>query len=90
MGETYSVLQTAATWMGMFTDVQHLITCGIDPGGGYHPMFENKYLGERAKQDCVWNDDNAKVTHDKFHAIARKYNYSIHRMNDDGATEQLV
>ena len=53
-------------------------------------LFENKYLGERAKQDCVWNDDNAKVTHDKFHAIARKYNYSIHRMNDDGATEQLV
>jgi hypothetical protein len=90
MGETYSVLQTAATWLGMFTDIQNLITCGIDPEGGYHPMFEYKYLGERAKQSSVWTPEMAKVTETKFHNIARQYNYSVHRMTDDGNVEVLV
>ena len=89
MGETYSVLQTAATWLGM-NGVRHLITCGIDPIGGYHPMFEHKYLGERAKQKSVWTPEMAKETEKRFHNIAMKYNYNIHRMEDDGSLKQVL
>jgi hypothetical protein len=87
MGETYSVLQTAATWLGM-NGVTELITCGIDPEGGYHPMFEHKYLGERRNQKSVWTPEMAKVTEDKFHNIARQYNYTVYRLMDDGTTLQ--
>ena len=48
-----------------FNGVKHLITCGIDPEGGYHPMFEHKYLGERAKQKSVWTPEMAKETEKK-------------------------
>lgn len=89
MGETYSVLQTAATWLGM-NGISNLITCGIDPEGGYHPMFEYKYLGERSKQASVWTPQMAEETSRRFHDIARKYNYNIHRLMDDGTTKQIV
>ena len=87
MGETYSVLQTAATWLGM-NGVTELVTCGIDPEGGYHPMFEHKYLGERHNQKSVWTPEMAKVTEDKFHNIARQYNYTVYRLMDDGTALQ--
>jgi hypothetical protein len=87
MGETYSVLQTAATWLGM-SGVTELVTCGIDPEGGYHPMFEHKYLGERRNQKSVWTPEMAKVTEDKFHNIARQYNYTVYRLMDDGTALQ--
>ena len=81
MGPTYSILQTAATWLGI-KGVDHLITCGIDPEGGYHPMFKHK--------TSVWTPETAKVTETKFHNIARHYNYSVHRMNNDGTTTQQL
>lgn len=89
MGETYSVLQTAATWLGM-NGIQQLITCGIDPEGGYHPMFEFKYLGERATQKSVWTPEMAKETERRFHDIAVRYQYNIHRLMEDGSTNQIV
>jgi hypothetical protein len=81
MGPTYSILQTAATWLGI-KGVDHLITCGIDPEGGYHPMFKHK--------TSAWTPETAKVTETKFHNIARHYNYSVHRMNNDGTTTQQL
>ena len=89
MGETYSVLQTAATWLGI-NGVTDLLTCGIDPQGGYHPMFEHKYLGERRDQKSVWTPEAAKETERRFHNIARQYNYRIHRLMDDGSTIQII
>ena len=89
MGETYSVLQTAATWLGI-NGVTELITCGIDPEGGYHPMFEYRYLGERSNQKSVWTPEMAKVTENKFHNIARHYNYSIYRLTEDGTAVQTL
>jgi len=83
MGETYSVLQTAATWLGM-NGTKELITCGIDPEGGYHPMFEYKYLGARSTQRSVWTTEMTKETHKRFHSIAAKYGYTIFKLNDDG------
>jgi hypothetical protein len=87
MGETYSVLQTAATWLGM-QGISDLITCGIDPEGGYHPMFEYKYLGERRTQKSVWTPESAKETERRLHSIASQYGYGVHRLNDDGTTTQ--
>lgn len=89
MGETYSVLQTAATWLGM-NGAKEVITCGIDPEGGYHPMFEYKYLGERSTQKSVWTPEMAKVTEDKFHTIAKHYHYNIYRLRDDGTAIQIL
>lgn len=89
MGETYSVLQTAATWLGM-NGATDIITCGIDPEGGYHPMFEHKYLGERRSQKSVWTPEMARVTEEKFHNIAKQYGYGVHRLMDDGTTIRLV
>ena len=89
MGETYSVLQTAATWLGM-NGVSKLITCGIDPEGGYHPMFEYKYLGERKTQKSVWTPHMANETQRRFREIANKYQYSIYRLEDDGMITQCA
>lgn len=89
MGETYSVLQTAATWLGI-NGVTELITCGIDPSGGYHPMFEHKYLGARRSQKSVWTPEMAKVTEDKFHIIARQHNYAVYRLMDDGTALHII
>jgi hypothetical protein len=89
MGQTYSVLQTAATWLGI-NGVENIITCGIDPEGGYHPMFEYKYLGERSTQKSVWTSEMAKETEQKFHNIAKQYNYNIHRLLDDGTIIQSL
>lgn len=89
MGQTYSVLQTAATWLGM-QGVHHVITCGIDAQGGYHPMFENKYLGQRSNQKSVWTPEMARETQNRFHSIAKQYNYHIHRLEDDGSTTQVI
>ena len=89
MGETYSVLQTAATWLGI-NGVAQLITCGIDPEGGYHPMFEHKYLGERRMQKSVWTPEMAKITEGKFHNIAKQYNYNIYRLMADGTAIQTI
>lgn len=96
MGETYSVLQTAATWLGMFDKVDNLITCGLDPEGGYHPKFQTMKKDDNGKiipttnGNSVWDEKAAKETHRRFHDIARRYNYSIHRMTDDGGMEQIV
>lgn len=89
MGETYSVLQTAATWLGM-NGITELITCGIDPEGGYHPMFEHKYLGERKYQKSVWTPQMAQETQYRFLEIGRRYQYSIYRLNDDGEANQII
>ena len=89
MGETYSVLQTAATWLGI-NGVKDLITCGIDPEGGYHPMFEYKYLGERSKQKSVWTPEMARETERRFHDIAIKYNYNIHKITTNDEILQII
>lgn len=89
MGETYSVLQTAATWLGM-NGIKNIITCGIDSEGGYHPMFEYKYLGARSTQKSVWTSESAKETETRFHSIAKQYQYNVHKLMDDGSTTQLV
>lgn len=89
MGTTYSVLQTAATWLGM-NGVKNVITCGIDSEGGYHPMFEYKYLGARSTQKSVWTPEMAKETETRFHNIAKQYQYNVHKLMDDGSTTQLV
>jgi hypothetical protein len=51
-------------------------------------MFEHKYLGERRNQKSVWTPEMAKVTEDKFHNIARQYNYTVYRLMDDGTALQ--
>ncbi len=91
MGETYSVLQTAATWLGM-NGVKNIITCGVgDLEGGYHPMFEYDWISpDISKQGGVWDPAAAEETQLRFHNIARDYGYNIHRLLPDGDTEQLV
>ena len=95
MGETYSVLQTAATWLGMFKKVDHLITCGLDPEGGYHPMFQTLTSNTHGILPCtdgdgVWTKEATELTHKLFHDIASQYGYNIHRMTDGGTAEQVV
>jgi Zn-finger protein len=97
MGETYSVLQTAATWLGMFDRVDNLITCGLDPSGGYHPMFQTMKMDEETSKiipttngNKVWNPKAAQTTHDKLHKIARHYGYSILRLEEDGTQTKVV
>jgi hypothetical protein len=96
MGETYSVLQTAATWLGMYDKVDNLITCGLDPQGGYHPMFQTMKKDNKGNiipttnGDKVWTKSAASTTHQKFHQIAKHYNYNILRLMEDGSTTQSI
>lgn len=84
MGETYSILQTAATWLGMHSKVDNLITCGIDIDGGHHPKFQT------SNSNSVWTKENAIINHNKFYNIAKNYKYSVHKLKDNGDTEQVI
>ena len=67
MGETYSVLQAAATWLGM-NGVKNIITCGVgDLEGGYHPMFEYDWISpDISKQGGVWDPAAAEEARTLF------------------------
>jgi hypothetical protein len=94
MGETYSVLQTAATWLGIH-GVQNIITCGLDPSGGYHPMFQTMKTNSHGiipttNGNSVWTPAAAANTTKRFHDIATQYKFHIHRLMDDGTTTQII
>ena len=88
MGETYSVLQTAATWLGMYDKVDNLITCGLDPQGGYHAMFQTMKKDNKGNiipttnGNKVWTKSSASTTHAKLHQIANYYSYNVLRLED--------
>ena len=106
VGPTYSILQTAITWLCRrnFSDV---ITCGIDQEGGYHPMFETHKKADDgvttlpSTVGTQWTPYDAQKTFTLFTNIINKYNIQtmpeqsdvytrLHRLELDGTIAQII